>query len=105
MKELKDGSVHLAVTCPPYFSSPFDYPDLFGSYEEFLKTMPNVIAELKSSQSLPTVVTNGLRHCKPGTLAPICSTLGKATAAEGSAKATVLLSVPEVAKALAVLGG
>jgi DNA modification methylase len=47
MKELKDGSVHLVVTSPPYFNSPFDYPGLFGSYEEFLKTMRNVTKEVK----------------------------------------------------------
>jgi len=33
MKELEDKSVHLVVTSPPYFNAPFDYPDLFESYE------------------------------------------------------------------------
>lgn len=47
MKELKDNSVHLVVTSPPYFNAPFDYPDLFESYEQFLKMMREVAKELK----------------------------------------------------------
>lgn len=47
MKELKDHSVHLVVTSPPYFNAPFDYPDLFESYEQFLGIMRNVAKELK----------------------------------------------------------
>ena len=47
MKELKDNSVHLVVTSPPYFNAPFDYPDLFKSYDEFLTLMKNVAKELK----------------------------------------------------------
>lgn len=47
MKELQDNSVHLVVTSPPYFNAPFDYPDLFESYGEFLKLIRNVAKELK----------------------------------------------------------
>jgi len=47
MKELEDNSVHLVVTSPPYFNAPFDYPDLFESYEEFLNLIRNVSKELK----------------------------------------------------------
>ena len=47
MKELENNSVHLVVTSPPYFNAPFDYPDLFESYEEFLTLMENVAKELK----------------------------------------------------------
>lgn len=47
MKELKDNSIHLVVTSPPYFNAPFDYPDLFESYEKFLELMHNVAKELK----------------------------------------------------------
>ena len=36
MSEIPDGSVHLAVTSPPYFNAPFDYKDLFKSYDQFL---------------------------------------------------------------------
>ena len=47
MSELSDNSVHLVVTSPPYFNAPFDYPDLFKSYEEFLTLIRNVAKELK----------------------------------------------------------
>ena len=47
MKELEDNSVHLVVTSPPYFNAPFDYPDLFKSYNEFLTLIRNVAKELK----------------------------------------------------------
>ena len=46
MKELPDGSVHLMVTSPPYFNAPFDYPDLFKDYYEFLELMRDVAKEL-----------------------------------------------------------
>lgn len=36
MAELSDESVHLIVTSPPYYNAPFDYPNLFPSYEDFL---------------------------------------------------------------------
>ena len=47
MKELEDNSVHLVVTSPPYFNAPFDYPDLFKSYDEFLNLIRNIAKELK----------------------------------------------------------
>jgi DNA modification methylase len=47
MKELSDGSIDLVVTSPPYFNAPFDYPDLFESYEQFLTMMRNVAKELR----------------------------------------------------------
>lgn len=47
MKELDDNSVHLVVTSPPYFNAPFDYPDLFESYEQFLELIRDVAKELK----------------------------------------------------------
>ncbi len=47
MKELSDGSVHLVVTSPPYFNAPFDYPDLFESYDSYLDKMRKVAKELK----------------------------------------------------------
>ena len=34
--EVADGEVALIVTSPPYYNAPFDYPDLFSSYEEYL---------------------------------------------------------------------
>jgi len=47
MKELPDGSVHLVVTSPPYFNAPFDYPDLFHNYDEFLDLIRDVAKELR----------------------------------------------------------
>jgi DNA modification methylase len=46
MHEIPDGSIHLMVTSPPYFNAPFDYPDLFKSYREFLGLIKNVAKEL-----------------------------------------------------------
>jgi len=34
--EVANGEVSLIVTSPPYFNAPFDYPDLFPNYEEYL---------------------------------------------------------------------
>ena len=39
MNEIADESVHLVVTSPPYYNAPFDYPDLFRSYDEFLSLL------------------------------------------------------------------
>ena len=47
MKELQDSSIHLVVTSPPYFNAPFDYPDLFESYDAYLDKMRKVAMELK----------------------------------------------------------
>jgi len=47
MKELQNGSIHLVVTSPPYFNAPFDYPDLFESYNVYLDKMKKVAKELK----------------------------------------------------------
>lgn len=47
MKEIQNKSIHLIITSPPYFNAPFDYPDLFKSYDDFLKLMRNVAKELK----------------------------------------------------------
>ena len=35
-REVADREVSLIVTSPPYYNAPFDYPDLFSSYEEYL---------------------------------------------------------------------
>ena len=47
MKELEKNSVHLVVTSPPYFNAPFDYPEMFSSYEEFKKMIKDVAKEIK----------------------------------------------------------
>ena len=36
MEEISDQSIHLMVTSPPYFNSPFDYQGLFKNYGHFL---------------------------------------------------------------------
>ena len=46
MKEIDDNSIHLIVTSPPYYNAPFDFPNLFNSYDEFLKLLKNVGKEL-----------------------------------------------------------
>ena len=35
--DIRDGEVSLIVTSPPYYNAPFDYPDLFPSYKEYLE--------------------------------------------------------------------
>ncbi|MHC1583686.1 MAG: DNA-methyltransferase [Methanosarcinales archaeon] len=47
MSELEDKSVHLVVTSPPYFNAPFDYPDLFDSYGQFIDLIRNTAKELR----------------------------------------------------------
>lgn len=47
MEEIPDKSVHLVVTSPPYFNAPFDYPDLFKEYSEFLDLIRAVAKELR----------------------------------------------------------
>jgi DNA modification methylase len=46
MRELEDGSIQLIITSPPYFNAPFDYPDLFESYEAYLEKMRRVAREM-----------------------------------------------------------
>lgn len=46
MREVADSSVHLVVTSPPYFNAPFDYPDLFPSYDAYLAMMRKVAQEI-----------------------------------------------------------
>lgn len=47
MGEVPDESVHLVVTSPPYYNAPFDYPDLFRDYEEFLELIQEVSLDLQ----------------------------------------------------------
>lgn len=46
MHEVPDDSIHLMVTSPPYYNAPFDYPDLFKNYEEFLSLIRAFVKEL-----------------------------------------------------------
>lgn len=47
MHEIPSDSVHLTVTSPPYYNAPFDYPDLFRSYDHFLELLRGFSGELK----------------------------------------------------------
>jgi len=46
MKEIPDQSIQLTVTSPPYYNAPFDYPDLFSDYNEFLTLIQDVCQDL-----------------------------------------------------------
>jgi modification methylase len=36
-EEVADGEISMIITSPPYFNAPFDYPDLFPSYDDYLE--------------------------------------------------------------------
>lgn len=46
MSEIPDESIQLMVTSPPYFNAPFDYPDLFKDYDEFLGLIRDLCRDL-----------------------------------------------------------
>jgi site-specific DNA-methyltransferase (adenine-specific) len=46
MEEIQDKSIHLMVTSPPYFNAPFDYKNLFESYEQYLGILNKVAGEV-----------------------------------------------------------
>ena len=39
LDELNDGEISLAVSSPPYYNAPFDYPGLFSSYDDYLELL------------------------------------------------------------------
>jgi modification methylase len=45
--EVAEGEVSLIVTSPPYFNAPFDYPDLFESYDEYLELIRSFASQSK----------------------------------------------------------
>ena len=47
MPEIEKESVQLTITSPPYYNSPFDYKDLFQSYDEFLSLMRASAEEIR----------------------------------------------------------
>lgn len=84
MAEVDKSSVHLVVTSPPYFNSPFDYPDLFRSYEDFLSLIRVVARQLREKLAkgrLACFVTQDVRI--EGTLYPVCPDLIKIMLEEG----------------------
>jgi len=46
MKEIPDESIQLTVTSPPYYNAPFDYPNMFKDYDEFLGLIRDFSQEL-----------------------------------------------------------
>jgi len=42
MKEVEDNSVGLVLTSPPYYNAPFDFPDLFPSYSDYLSLLNDI---------------------------------------------------------------
>ncbi|MDP2172929.1 MAG: DNA methyltransferase [Candidatus Cloacimonadaceae bacterium] len=46
MPEVKDESIHLIVTSPPYFNAPFDYEGFYKDYEKYFEVMSNVAKEM-----------------------------------------------------------
>ncbi|MEM4889365.1 MAG: site-specific DNA-methyltransferase [Thermosphaera sp.] len=76
MRELRDESVHLVVTSPPYYNAPFDFPGLFSSYDEYLQLLEKVGREVYralASGRVACYVTQDVRI--NGELYPIVSDL------------------------------
>jgi DNA modification methylase len=46
MDELRDDSIQLTVTSPPYYNAPFDYPGLFRDYDDFLMLIGDLCRDL-----------------------------------------------------------
>ena len=46
-REIADGEVSLIVTSPPYYNAPFDYPDLFPTYDDYLDLIRCFAAQSK----------------------------------------------------------
>ena len=84
LHELRNDSIQLVVTSPPYFNAPFDYPGLFESYHDFLEMMKNSAKELKRVVSKGRIVAlvvddtliNGKKY-------PVVSDITKIFADEG----------------------
>ncbi len=47
LNEIKDGTISLVVTSPPYYNAPFDYEGLFKDYDEYLELLKNLAEQLK----------------------------------------------------------
>jgi len=46
MKEVVNNSIGLVLTSPPYYNAPFDFPDLFPSYGDYLSLLKDVGKEI-----------------------------------------------------------
>jgi len=84
MREIGSESVHLVVTSPPYYNAPFDYPDLFRDYDEYLSLIRGVAKELRrvlAEGRIACFVTQNVRI--KGRLYPICEDIVKIMIEEG----------------------
>lgn len=45
MEEIKDNSIHLMLTSPPYFNAPFDYEGVFKNYDQYLGVLKRFAKE------------------------------------------------------------
>lgn len=46
MEEIKNESVHLVVTSPPYYNAPYDYKGLYKTYMQYLNVLQSVAKEI-----------------------------------------------------------
>ncbi len=46
MKEIPDEAMHFMITSLSYYNAPFDYPELFKDYEEFLGLIRDLSEDL-----------------------------------------------------------
>jgi site-specific DNA-methyltransferase (adenine-specific)/site-specific DNA-methyltransferase (cytosine-N4-specific) len=46
MKEIEDNTIDLVLTSPPYYNAPYDFPDLFPSYNDYLSMIKDVGKEI-----------------------------------------------------------
>ena len=46
MKEIENNSINLVLTSPPYYNAPYDFPDLFPSYDDYLNLLNEVGKEI-----------------------------------------------------------
>ncbi|HEV2120994.1 MAG TPA: site-specific DNA-methyltransferase [Candidatus Bathyarchaeia archaeon] len=46
-RDIADDAVALIVTSPPYFNAPFDYPDLFPNYDDYLGLIESFASQSK----------------------------------------------------------
>jgi site-specific DNA-methyltransferase (adenine-specific)/site-specific DNA-methyltransferase (cytosine-N4-specific) len=46
MKEIEDNTIDLVLTSPPYYNAPYDFPDLFPSYNDYLNMLKDVGKEI-----------------------------------------------------------
>ena len=45
MSYLKDESIHLVITSPPYFNAPFDYDEMYDDYNRYLDVLERAAKE------------------------------------------------------------